>query len=97
MALITKQIKVSNKVEQSLENKLGVDDVLFKRVKFVTPFIFRFTFFVLNGGRMVGSLNYFWDTRKPQQLIYLRRFVDKKIIKVRHLNEPRVRNFYKEA
>ena len=95
MALITKQVKVSNKVEQRLAQLLGVDQVQFKRVKFVTPFIFRHTYFVYNNGSMIGTLNYFWDIRKRNQLIFLKRFSDKKIVRLGILNDS-VKNFFEE-
>lgn len=96
MALITKQVKVSNKVEAAIAKKLGVEQALFKRVKFVTPFVFRFSFFLIKKGEMVGTLNYFWDIRKPQQMIFIKRFSDNGIMRVRHMNEPRIQNFLDE-
>jgi hypothetical protein len=96
MALITKQVKISNKVEGRLAKLFKADSVLFKRLKFVTPFIFRFTFFVLKGGKVIGTLNYFWDIRKMNQWIFLRRFSDNKIIRLRHLYNQNVPTFFGE-
>lgn len=96
MALITKQVKVSNKVEDRLAKILGVDKTAFKRVKYVTPFIFRHSYFVYNNGKMIGTANYFWDIRKPQQFVIFKRFSDDKLLKVRHLNNPKVDNFFNE-
>lgn len=94
MALITKPVKVSNKVEARVAEKLDVDEAKFKRVKFVNPNMFRFSFFIFDKGVMLGTLNYFWDIRKNQQIIYLKRFSDDKIERIRHLNEPRVKKFF---
>lgn len=96
MALITKQVKVSNRVESYLAEKLGVDKSEFKRVKLVNPFIFRFVFFLFNGGEMVGTVNYFWDIRKIQQRIFLKRFKDGKIARLGHLNNSDAKNFFAE-
>lgn len=97
MALITKQVKVSNKTEKMIADRLGVDKALFKRLKFVNPNVMRFTFFLVDDSEMVGTLNHFWDVRKINHLIFLKRFIDDKVIKVRHLNDSRVSKFFAGA
>lgn len=96
MALITKQVKVSNKVEKRIADLLGVDKALFKRVKFNTMFRFRHSYFLFKNGEMVGTLNYFWDVRKPNQIIVLKRFSDGEMLKVRHMNQSGVKDFFGE-
>lgn len=96
MALITKQVKISNKVENRLADIFNVDMVLFKRVKFNSPFVFRFTFFVFERGDLIGTINYFWDIRKTGQVIMCRRFEDGEVITVRHLNDRRIGSFYEQ-
>ena len=96
MALITKPVKVSNRVEGRLEDLLNVDRVSFKRLKFVNLYIFRFTFFVQNKGKTVGTINYFWDIRKMYQWIILRRFSDTETLRLRHLNGNKYQNFFQE-
>lgn len=94
MALITKQLKVSNKAEKIVADKLGVDRAHFKRLKFVNPNIMRFSFFIINGREMVGTLNYFWDIRKINQFVVLRRFEDKEVKKFRHMNQSGIKDFF---
>lgn len=96
MALITKQVKVSNRAESYLADKLNVDKALFKRLKYVNPNVMRFTFFILQDSEIIGTVNYFWDFRKINHIIYLRRFSDKKITKVKHLNQRGVSDFFGE-
>jgi len=94
MGTSTRTVKVSDLAEKSVAFKLGVQRVLFKRVKYVKPFVIRFTFFVYDMAGFVGTANFIWDLRKILQLIILRNFDTNKIIMVRHFNDPRIKGFF---
>jgi hypothetical protein len=94
MGISTRNIKVSDLAEKTVAFKLGVPRVAFKRVKYVKPFVIRFTFFVYDFYGFVGTANFIWDLRKILQLIVLRNIDTSEIIMVRHFNDPQVKGFF---